>query len=116
MVIVLGSVLALAMAYAVHTMMGMNKSSADSKPVAADTTAASTTPAAVTPAATPPSAPTLGGTPPAATGTPATASAASPISSQLVSSVKPPADAGQLESFSLFESKDPFRGGSSASG
>lgn len=114
MVIVLGGVLALAMAYAVHTMMGMNKSSAGSKPVAADTTAASTTPSTVTPAATPPSAPTLGGTPPATTGTPAAAagaSATSPISSQLIASVKPPADAGQLDSFSLFESKDPFRGG-----
>ncbi len=111
-VIGLGVVLALAMAYAVHTMMAMNKSSASSKPqVAADTTASVTpAPAAVTPSALP-AAPTLGGA------AAPTASATGALSTNLINAVQPPADSGQLQSFSLFESKDPFHaGGPSSSG
>src|SRR4029079_14804186 len=100
------------MAYAVHTMMSMNKSNAASKPqVAADTTASVTpAPAAATPSALP-AAPTLGG---AAT---PTASATGALSTNLINAVQPPADSGQLQSFSLFESKDPLHSnGPSSSG
>jgi hypothetical protein len=108
-VIGLGVVLALAMAYAVNTMMSMNKSNAASKPqVAAATTGSPVAPAAATPSALP-AAPTLGGavTP--------TTSAASALSTNLVNAVQPPADSGQLQSFSLFESKDPFNAGGPSS-
>jgi hypothetical protein len=119
-VIGLGVVLALAMAYAVHTMMSLNKKpSASSLPQAAPlTVTTATTPAAPTGApTTPPAAPTL-------SGGGVTAPTESAVSTQLVSAVKPPADAGQLKSFSLFESKDPFNtlgpkasaGGSSGKG
>jgi hypothetical protein len=111
-VIGLGVVLALAMAYAVNTMMSMNKNNAASKPqVAADTTASVTpAPAAATPSALP-AAPTLAGA-----ATPAT-SATGALSTNLVNAVQPPADSGQLQSFSLFESKDPFHSsGPSSSG
>ncbi len=104
-VIALGCVLALAMAYAVHTMMGMSKGGAGSKPqVAATTTPSSPTApvAAPTPSALP-SAPSLSG---AVAPTGSTASGA--VSTQLVNAVQPSAGAGQLQSFSLFESKDPF--------
>ena len=57
-VIVLGCVLALAMAYAVHTMMAMNGGGA--KPVAADPSA-TTTPVAAPATDTPSAAPTLAG-------------------------------------------------------
>lgn len=113
LVIILGVVLALAMAYAVHTMTGMGGSSAN-KPVAADPNATSTTPsltpapATTTPTALP-AAPSLGGTAPT-TGTPTTGS------SELVSAVQPPADPGQLQSFSHFESKDPFNGSGPGTG
>jgi len=115
MLIVLGVVFVLAMAYAVNTMMGMNGGS--SPPQAASTTAATTTPAstATTPPTTATAAPTLAGT-----GT--TTPAAPTDSSALVAVVTPPADPGQLESFSHFESKDPFASegpkasGSSSSG
>jgi hypothetical protein len=102
-VIGLGVVLALAMAYAVHTMMSMNKNSAASKPqVAADTSSTVTPAPAATPSTALPAAPTLGGavTP--------TTSATGALSTNLVNAVQPPADSGQLQSFSLFESKDPF--------
>ena len=109
-VIGLGVVLALAMAYAVHTMMAMNKSNASSKPqVAADTTSVTPAPAAATPSALP-AAPTLG-----AAGAPA-ASATGALSTDLVNAVQPPADSGQLQSFSLFESKDPFHSSGPSSG
>jgi len=115
MVIALGVVLALAMGYAVHTMMSLNKADAGSKPqvaAAADTTSSSTpAPATATPA-TPsalPAAPDLSGLSP----TSATPTASS---SPLISAVKAPADAGQLQSFSLFESKDPFNAGGPKSG
>jgi hypothetical protein len=109
-VIILGVVLTLALGYAVHTMMSLSKGpDASSRPQVAAPTTASTTPGAPVPAASagsPPAAPTLGGTaaPSAGTGD----ATASSMSSQLVSAVQPPADAGQLQSFSLFESKDPF--------
>ena len=114
-VIILGVVLTLALGYAVHTMMSLSKGpDASSRPQVAAPTTASTTPGAPVPAASagsPPAAPTLGGTaaPSAGTGD----ATASSMSSQLVSAVQPPADAGQLQSFSLFESKDPFHAGSS---
>ena len=107
MVIVLGVVLAGALAYGVHTMMSLNKGGG-SKPEAAPavTTTATSTPA---PASTPlPAAPTLSGVTPTGTLTPA---ASGSVSGQLVSSVQAPAGAGQLQSFSLFESKDPFHAG-----
>jgi hypothetical protein len=99
-------------AYAVHTMMGLN-SSGGAKPQVA---AAGATTTAATPTAAPalPAAPTLGGAlPTTTTATPGTAG-----STQLVDSVKAPAATGQLQSFSLFESKDPFNAGgpSSSSG
>ena len=102
--------LAVAMAYAVHTMMAMG-GGGGSKPQAADSaTAASTTPVATdTTAAT---APSLAGAPvPAAAAPVATDPAATGSSTQLLAAVSPPADVGQLESFSRFESKDPFAGG-----
>jgi hypothetical protein len=103
-VIVLGVVLALAMAFAVHTMMSLNKTpSASARPQAADpsaTTVATTTPVATTPGL--PAAPTLSGV-----GAP-TSTTSTSSSTQLIAAVTPPADAGQLQSFSLFESKDPF--------
>ena len=104
-VIVLGVVLALAMAFAVHTMMSLNKApSASARPQAADpsaTTVATTTPVAPATPTGLPAAPTLSGA-----GAPTSTTSTS--STQLVAAVTPPADAGQLQSFSLFESKDPF--------
>jgi uncharacterized membrane protein YgcG len=101
--------LALAVAYAAHTMMSLN-SSGGTKPVAAsETTPATTTPATPTPAPTA-AAPTLGGAPVATD-----PAAASTGSGQLLAAVSPPADPGQLESFSHFESKDPFAGGGPSS-
>ena len=94
-------------AYAVHTMMGLNSSGGAKPQVAA--AGATTTSAAATPPPTValPAAPTLGGAlPTTTTATPGTAG-----STQLVDSVKAPADTGQLQSFSLFESKDPFNAG-----
>ena len=110
-VIVLVVVLVLAGGYAVHTMMGLNQSGGAKPQVAA----AGTTTAAVTPTPAPtsalPAAPTLGGALPTTTTTTPTTG-----STQLVDSVQAPAGAGQLQSFSLFESKDPFNaGGPSAS-
>jgi len=101
--------LAAAMAYAVHTMMSLSGSSSPSskpQPAAVGTTGS---PAAPAPAATAtpalPVAPTLGGAVPTDT---TTTSAASTGSTQLVDAVRAPAGVGQLQSFSLFESKDPF--------
>jgi len=108
MVIILGVVLTLALGYAVHTMMSLNKSNAASKPQPAAAGATSTPTPSATPTATPsalPAAPTLSGTG-APTATPTDSSATS--SSPLISAVKAPANVGQLQSFSLFESKDPF--------
>jgi hypothetical protein len=103
MVIVLGVLLAGALAYAVHTMMSLNKGSG-SKPVAAP--AVTTTPTAA-PASTPlPAAPSVSGVTPSVSATPSGS-----ISQQLVSAVQAPATVGQLQSFSLFESKDPFNAG-----
>jgi hypothetical protein len=100
-VIVLGVVLAGAVAFAAHTMMGMS-GSPSSAPQAATTTAATSTPAPAAPTGTAlPAAPSLGSIAPTAT-TP------SASTSPLVSAVQAPAGTGQLQSFSLFESKDPF--------
>jgi hypothetical protein len=100
-VIVLGVVLAGAVAFAAHTMMGMS-GSPSSAPQASTTTAAATTPAPAAPTGTAlPAAPSLGSIAPTAT-TP------SASTSLLVSAVQAPAGTGQLQSFSLFESKDPF--------
>jgi hypothetical protein len=104
--------LALAMAYAVKTMMALN-GGGGSKPVAAAavTTPAATsavgTPAAVTPAA----APTLAGSPLASAPV-----AGATDTSGLIAAVKPTADPGQLESFSRFETKDPFAGPTPSAG
>jgi len=104
MVIVLGVVLAGALAYGVHTMMALN-SGGGAKPEAAP---AVTTPGTSTPApvSTPLPAPTLGGVTPGTSTTPSGS-----ISQQLISAVQAPATVGQLQSFSLFESKDPFNAG-----
>ena len=93
-------------AYAVHTMMSLNKSGGAKPEVAAvDTTGTTTTPATA-PTAALPAAPTLGGALPTdTTTTPSTGS------TQLIDSVQAPVDTGQLQSFSLFESKDPFNAG-----
>lgn len=93
-------------AYAVHTMMGLNKSGGAKPEVAAVSTTGATAAPAPAPTSALPAAPTLGGALP--TDTTATASTGS---TQLIDSVKAPADAGQLQSFSLFESKDPFNAG-----
>jgi hypothetical protein len=100
--------LALAGAYAVHTMMSLKSSGGGAKPVAADTTSSTVAPA---PAATTPTvlpaAPTLSGALPTDT----TATAGTAGSTQLIDSVQASAGTGQLKSFSLFESKDPFNAG-----
>jgi hypothetical protein len=112
MVIVLAVVLVLAMAYAINTMSSLKggaPSSSKPQPVAAGAVA---TPSPAAPAAVVPAtqvAPSLAGTPLASTPT-----AASTDSSQLIAVVIPTAGAGQLESFSRFESKDPFVAGGSA--
>ncbi len=100
-------VLALAGAYAVNTMMGLNSGGgASAKPQVAATTTGSTPVAAPTATTPLPAAPTLSGAPPTDT------AAASPNgSSQLVDAVPTSAGTGQLQSFSLFESKDPFNAG-----
>jgi hypothetical protein len=106
LVIALSAVLVLAMGYAVKTMMGM--SGGGGQPQAAPT---APVPAPVTPAATPtatPVAPSLAGTPLGVPTTPA------PPTADLVAAVKPTASTGQLQSFSLFESKDPFASSSAA--
>jgi hypothetical protein len=112
-------VLALAVAYAVNTMMGMSGGGAASKPQAVDpATAASTTPVA-TVASPVPVAPSLAGSPVVTDPAAAAAGSTSAGSTQLLAAVSPPADAGQLQSFSQFTSRDPFAGGSgsaSASG
>jgi hypothetical protein len=116
-VIVLVVVLALAMAFAIHTMSSLNGgSSASSKPqpVTVAPIQSATTPAAtVTPVA-----PSLAGTPiaetPAASSSSSTSTTAGSDSSQLIAVVIPTADQGQLDSFSRFESKDPFASAGSA--
>jgi hypothetical protein len=100
--------LALAGAYAVHTMMSLNGGgSASSKPQVAAVSTTGSTPAPAPTATTPlPAAPTLSG------GFPTSTTAAAPNgSSQLVDAVPTSAGTGQLQSFSLFESKDPFNAG-----
>ena len=102
-------VLALAVAYAVNTMMGMSGGGAASKPQAVDpATAASTTPVA-TVASPVPVAPSLAGSAVAADPAAAAAGSTSAGSTQLLAAVSPPADAGQLQSFSQFTSRDPLR-------
>ena len=107
MIIVLGVVLAGALAYGVHTMMALNKGGGSKPEAAPAVTTPTSTPAPVStpaPAVTP-------GVVPSSTPTPSGS-----ISQQLVSAVQAPANVGQLQSFSLFESKDPFHaGGPSAS-
>jgi hypothetical protein len=98
--------LALAGAYAVHTMMGLSSGGgASSKPQVASATGTTPSPAPV--ATTPlPAAPTLSGA------LPTSPTAATPNgSSQLVDAVPASAGTGQLQTFSLFESKDPFNAG-----
>jgi hypothetical protein len=81
----LSVLLVLALAYALHTMLGMSGGSSAARPQAAATTTAAVAPTVAPPVPTPPS--------------------------KLVDAVQPPADPGQLRSFSLFESKDPFDAG-----
>ena len=109
-VIGLSVFLALAVAYAVHTMSGLNGGPASSKPQAVAAGAAGPPTAAPAASTAAPAAPSLAGAPVASTPAPAgsTASPTSSDGSQLVSVVTPIADPGQLQSFSRFESKDPF--------
>jgi hypothetical protein len=101
--IVLGVVLLLAVAYAGYTMMSLQKGgSASSRPQEATTTSA--LPAPTTTAAALPTAPVVGSAPP-------TSTTATSQSAPLIAAVQPPAGVGQLQSFSLFESKDPFNAG-----
>jgi hypothetical protein len=100
--------LALAGAYAVHTMMSLNSGGgASAKPQVAVVSTTGSTPVAAPVATTPlPAAPTLSGA------APTDPTAAAPNgSSQLVDAVPTSAGTGQLQSFSLFESKDPFNAG-----
>lgn len=106
-------VLALAVAYAVNTMMGMSGGSASKPQAVGPTTASSTTPVA-TVASPVPVAPSLAGSPVVAAPAAAAAGSTSAGSTQLLAAVSPPADAGQLQSFSQFTSRDPFAGGSAA--
>jgi hypothetical protein len=102
----LGVILALAMAYAVNTMMSLN--GGGSKPVAAPVSGPTTPPVTAPTTVTPPAAsaaPTLAGSLGVVPAAPAT------DSSGLVAAVTPPAGPGQLESFSRFDTKDPFAGG-----
>ena len=114
--------LAVAMAYAVHTMSGLGGGGSSSKPQAVDPATAVTTTSVATTAATAspaPAAPSLSGNSIVADPAAATDGVTAAGSTQLLAAVSPPADAGQLESFSRFESKDPFAGGAgskSASG
>src|SRR3954466_16349548 len=119
MAIGLSVFLVLAMGYAVHTMMsigggggGASKPGAG-KPPAATSSAPTAAPAPTAPGALP-AAPSLSGaavTPSASAPTDTTAQ----NSSSLVAAVKPRAGTGQLQSFSLFESKDPFNASGPAS-
>src|SRR3954470_12810952 len=112
MAIGLSVFLVLAMGYAVHTMMSLGGSAGASKPVVGTTpVAGSTTPTpAPTAAGALPAAPSLSGA--AVSQTDSSSSTTNNVtvqnSSSLVAAVKPPAGTGQLQSFSLFESKDPF--------
>jgi hypothetical protein len=101
MVIALSSVLVLAMGYAVKTMMTLNGSSgAQPQAVAAPQPA----PAPSAPTTAAPVAPSLSsGSPVAVPSTDISLPTA-----DLVSASRPAAQTGQLQSFSLFESKDPF--------
>ena len=119
MVIILSVVFVLAMAYAVNTMMGLN-SGGGAKPEAAPPAPVTST---TTPTSTPTSTPTTATAAPTLAGSGTTTTPqASTDSSSLVAVVTPPADPGQLESFSHFSSKDPFdssgpkTGGASSSG
>jgi len=98
LVIALSVVLVLAIAYAVHTVQSIGGGASAAPPAAATTTTTTTAAPAATTAA--PAAPAPATTPAAAP--PATAPA------QLVNAVKPTAGAGQLQTFSRFETKDPF--------
>lgn len=110
-VIALGGVLLLAVFYAYHTMSSLHGSGGSRpQPAAAP-------PVSSSPAPTPPTgssaAPTLSGsspsTPAATPSSSTTAGTAGASSSMLlVAPSKPAADSGQLQSFSRFESKDPF--------
>src|SRR3954468_2040362 len=112
MAIGLSVFLVLAMGYAVHTMMSIGGGGgAASNPVAGTTPVATSSAPTAAPAPTAPgalpAAPSLNGaavTPPASSAPTDTAQ----NSSSLVAAVKPPTGTGQLQSFSLFESKDPF--------
>jgi hypothetical protein len=105
MLVVLALVLVLALGYAYKTLTKLNKSS-EPAPVGLTTASTSTTPSttASPPASTPASTPAASapvdvpsGTPPASTG-----------SSGLISAVTPPLAQGQLRTFTLLDSKDPF--------
>jgi hypothetical protein len=99
--VVLSGVLVLALAYGLYTMHGLggNKAAAATAtpPLAATTTTAAATPAPGTSAA-----------PPIAGVATAADTAAPSADAPLVAAVQPPVGTGQLESFSRFDSKDPF--------
>jgi len=118
LIIILALVMVLAVGYAYKTMSGLNGAPAASKPQAVAAGAVNPPASAPAPTTPAPAAPTLAGNPVASTGTPAATPAATPSgtdSSSLVSVVIPTADQGQLQSFSRFESKDPFASSASSS-
>jgi hypothetical protein len=106
-VIALSAVLLLAVFYAYHTMSSLH-GSGGARPQVAATATPSTAPTPASPSGST-AAPTLSGgaTSAPAAPSPTSASAAS-SSTPLVAAVKPAAGSGQLQSFSHFESKDPF--------
>lgn len=105
LLVILVVLLVPALGYAYKTMSGLNSSAepTDGPPVAVSTSAPSTTSSTTPPASTTSaSAPVdvASGTPPAPSGTGG--------SSGLVSAVTPSLDQGQLRTFTLLDSKDPF--------
>lgn len=103
MLVVLALVLVVALGYAYRTLTKLH-SSPTSTPVPATTTSASSTGSPTTP---PSSTSTPAASPSGSTTAPAGA-AASGSSGGLVSAVTPPLGQGQLRTFTLFDSKDPF--------
>src|SRR5579875_3358105 len=96
--------LVVALGYAYKTLTKL-RSASPPTPVAATTTTSATGTSTPAPASTPSSTPSTG------TGTPSTSSgttAPSTGSDGLVSAATPPLGQGQLRTFTLFDSKDPF--------
>lgn len=113
--IVIGLVvfLALAMAYAFHTMSGLSGGAPSSSKPQPNDASTVVPPSAAAPVAAPTTslAPSLAGAPLSSS---PSATSSSTDTSQLISVVIPKADPGQLGSFTRFASKDPFANGTAA--